>query len=151
MKNYPEKWFCGVPWVLFTGRRNGGSGDDDNNSAGRSDFGFSEYLLSDYEENPSVKNADWKCHFLDCAFSGSGSVQSVPGVADFCSGVLGIYATTNFLFLFAIFVLIVKVFYMSVHISQLESQVKELVQRIALDEKMRQEKEAEKTGGAHEK
>ena len=74
-----------------------------------------------------------------------------PQVADFCSGVLGIYATTNFLFLFAIFVLIVKVFYMSVHISQLESQVKELVQRIALDEKMRQEKEAEKTGGAHEK
>ena len=71
-----------------------------------------------------------------------------PQVADFCSGVLGIYATTNFLFLFAIFVLIVKV---SVHISQLESQVKELVQRIALDEKMRQEKEAEKTGGAHEK
>ena len=70
-----------------------------------------------------------------------------PQVADFCSGVLGIYATTNFLFLFAI----VKVFYMSVHISQLESQVKELVQRIALDEKMRQEKEAEKTGGAHEK
>lgn len=27
-----------------------------------------------------------------------------PQVADFCSGVLGIYATTNFLFLFAIFV-----------------------------------------------
>lgn len=74
-----------------------------------------------------------------------------PQVADFCSGVLGIYATTNFLFLFAIFVLIVKVFYMSVHISQLESQVKELVQRIALDEKMRQEKEAEEMGGAHEK
>ena len=74
-----------------------------------------------------------------------------PSVADFASRLLGIYATTNFLFLFAIFVLIVKVFYMSVHISQLESQVKELVQRIALDEKMRQEKEAEKTGGAHEK
>lgn len=70
-----------------------------------------------------------------------------PGVADFCSGVLGIYATTNFLFLFAIFVLIVKVFYMSVHISQLESQVKELVQRIALDEKIRQEDE-EAGGGA---
>ena len=70
-----------------------------------------------------------------------------PGVVDFCSGVLGIYATTNFLFLFAIFVLIVKVFYMSVHISQLESQVKELVQRIALDEKIRQEEEDEEAGG----
>ena len=70
-----------------------------------------------------------------------------PGVADCCSGVLGIYATTNFLFLFAIFVLIVKVFYMSVHISQLESQVKELVQRIALDEKIRLEEEDEEAGG----
>ena len=36
---------------------------------------------------------------------------------------------------------------MSVHISQLESQVKELVQRIALDEKIRQEEEDEEAGG----
>lgn len=70
-----------------------------------------------------------------------------PQVADFCSSVLGIYATTNFLFLFAIFILIVKVFYMSVHISHLESQVKELVQTIALSEKIRQEKETEEKGG----
>ena len=41
-----------------------------------------------------------------------------PKVADACAGLLGIYATTNFLFLFAIFVLILKVFFMSIHISQ---------------------------------
>lgn len=64
-----------------------------------------------------------------------------PKVADFCSQILGIYATTNFLFLFAIFVLIVKVFYMSVHISQLETKVKELVQQMALEEKIRQEQD----------
>ena len=48
-----------------------------------------------------------------------------PPVADFCARLLGIYATTNFLFVFAIFVLIVKIFYMTIHISQLETRVKE--------------------------
>ncbi|MDD3251301.1 MAG: DUF2304 domain-containing protein [Lachnospiraceae bacterium] len=62
-----------------------------------------------------------------------------PSVADFCAHVLGIYATTNFLFLFAIFILIVKVFYMTVHISQLETKVKELVQQMALEEKKHEE------------
>ncbi|MCD8121943.1 MAG: DUF2304 domain-containing protein [Clostridiales bacterium] len=65
-----------------------------------------------------------------------------PGVADFCAHLLGIYATTNFLFLFAIFVLIVKVFYMTIHISQLETRVKELVQEMALEEKRREEADA---------
>lgn len=67
-----------------------------------------------------------------------------PGVADLVSRLLGIYATTNFLFLFAIFVLIVKVFYMTIHISQLETRVKELVQQMALDEKFREEAERQK-------
>lgn len=64
-----------------------------------------------------------------------------PQVADLASHLLGIYATTNFLFLFAIFVLIVKVFYMTIHISQLETKVKELVQQMALEEKLREENE----------
>ncbi len=62
-----------------------------------------------------------------------------PQVADFCSRALGIYATANFLFLFAIFILIVKVFYMTIHISQLESKLKELVQQMALEEKKHEE------------
>jgi len=66
-----------------------------------------------------------------------------PSVADFASQLLGIYATTNFLFLFAIFILIVKVFYMTIHISQLETRVKELVQQMALEEKLREEAEHE--------
>lgn len=69
-----------------------------------------------------------------------------PGVADMASRLLGIYATTNFLFLFAIFVLIVKVFYMTIHISQLETRVKELVQMMALEEKMREETCERNTG-----
>ena len=54
-----------------------------------------------------------------------------PSVADFASRLVGIYATTNFLFVFAIFVLIVKIFYMTIHISQLETKIKELAQQIA--------------------
>lgn len=62
-----------------------------------------------------------------------------PPVADFCAKILGIYATANFLFLFAIFILIVKVFYMTIHISQLEMRLKDLVQKVALEEKKREE------------
>lgn len=65
-----------------------------------------------------------------------------PGVADFLAHLLGIYSTANFLFLFAIFVLIVKVFYMTIHISQLETRIKELVQQMALEEKQNQEEKA---------
>lgn len=71
-----------------------------------------------------------------------------PAVADFIAYCLGVYSTANFLFLFAIFVLIVKVFYMTIHVSQLESKIKDLVQQMALDEKraedQKKELEAEK-------
>ncbi len=70
-----------------------------------------------------------------------------PSVADFCARVLGIYATTNFLFLFAIFVLIMKVFYMTIHISQLETKVKELVQQMALEEKKHEEQLGKERNG----
>ena len=50
-----------------------------------------------------------------------------PKVADACAGLLGI------------FVLILKVFFMSIHISQLESKIKELVQVMALEEKKYEE------------
>ena len=64
-----------------------------------------------------------------------------PAVADACAHLLGIYSTPNFLFLFMIFLLIVKVFGMTLQMSQMESRQKELVQRIALDEKDREELE----------
>lgn len=64
-----------------------------------------------------------------------------PSVADWSARMLGIYSTANFLFLFAIFLLIVKVFYMTIHISQLETKVKELVQQMALEEKKHEEEQ----------
>lgn len=62
-----------------------------------------------------------------------------PSIADWMAGVLGVYSTPNFLFLFMIFLLVVKVFYLSIHISQLETKLKDLVQKMALDEKRSEE------------
>lgn len=62
-----------------------------------------------------------------------------PGAADLCARVLGIYSTANFLFLFLIFLLIIKVFYMTIQLSQLETRVKDLVQQMALDGKKRED------------
>ena len=45
-----------------------------------------------------------------------------PAVADACAHLLGIYSTPNFLFLFMIFLLIVKVFGMTLQMSQMESR-----------------------------
>lgn len=64
-----------------------------------------------------------------------------PSVADFLAHLLGIYSTANFLFLFVIFVLIMKEFYMTLHVSQLETKIKELVQQQALEEKKAEEKQ----------
>ena len=64
----------------------------------------------------------------------------VPGAADLCARLLGIYSTPNFLFLFMIFLLIVKAFGMTI---QLESKQRELIQKMALEQKFLEEKEAE--------
>ncbi len=62
-----------------------------------------------------------------------------PPVADACARLLGIYSTPNFLFLFMIFLLLTKVFCMTIQLSGLESRQKELVQKMALDQKEREE------------
>lgn len=62
-----------------------------------------------------------------------------PPVADACARILGIYSTPNFLFLFTIFLLLVKVFSMTIHLSQVESRQKELVQKMALEQKEKEE------------
>lgn len=64
-----------------------------------------------------------------------------PALADVCARLLGIYSTPNFLFLFMIFLLMVKVFSMTLQVSQMESKQKELVQKIALAQKEREELE----------
>ena len=62
-----------------------------------------------------------------------------PSVADLCARLLGIYSTANFLFLFMIFLLIVKLFGITVQLSQLETRQRELVQKLALEKRMEEE------------
>ena len=64
-----------------------------------------------------------------------------PAVAGGLAPLPGIFYLPSFLFLFMIFLLIVKVFGMTLQMSQMESRQKELVQRIALDQKDREELE----------
>ena len=62
-----------------------------------------------------------------------------PQIADWLSELVGIYSTTNFIFLLIIFILLVKCFQLTMDISKLDNKVKELVQKIAIDEKEKRE------------
>ena len=77
-----------------------------------------------------------------------------PQAADWLSDLVGTISTSNFIFLLMIFLLLVKSFSMSMRISQLETRVKELVQRIALtnqEVERRLAAEQEETGNGTEK
>ena len=74
-----------------------------------------------------------------------------PGAADFLAGLAGTYTTANFIYLAVIFLLILKLFSMSIKMSQLETRLKELVQEMALAEHARRAEEAEGSGPARVK
>lgn len=67
-----------------------------------------------------------------------------PRLADFVSRMVGTYSTANFIFTFMIFILLSKVFFQSIKISQLERRVTELIQMLALDKEEAKEKEEHK-------
>ena len=60
-----------------------------------------------------------------------------PGLPDLLAELAGTYTTANFIYLAGIFLLIVKMFHMSIKQSQLETKIKDLAQKIALDENER--------------
>lgn len=70
-----------------------------------------------------------------------------PCVPDFLAHLAGTYTTANFIYLAVIFLLIVKLFHMSLKQSQLESKLRELVQEMALAETDREEREQKKQRG----
>ncbi len=68
-------------------------------------------------------------------FSGTLILFSVfPQVAYLMANLVGIQAPSNFIFLLVIFLLLVKVFAMTVRISQLEAKFRELVQKMAIEQ-----------------
>ncbi len=57
-----------------------------------------------------------------------------PQVAYLLSALVGTQAPSNFIFMLVIFLLLIKVFSMTVRISQLEAKLKELVQVMAIEQ-----------------
>ena len=69
-----------------------------------------------------------------CLFAGVLLLLSVfPGVFDFLAGVVGVYSTTNFVFLLFIFVLLIACFNLNMRISQADTKIKELTQLLAIE------------------
>ena len=56
-----------------------------------------------------------------------------PGIVSALSNMFGFMAPVNFVFLFFIFILLLKCYSLSRHSSELEVKVKELTQKIAID------------------
>lgn len=69
-----------------------------------------------------------------------------PQIADWCAELIGVYSTTNFIFLAIIFVLMVKCFQLTMDISKLDNKVKELVQKIAIDDHAKSTGTSEEAG-----
>lgn len=70
-----------------------------------------------------------------------------PVIPNLLARLAGTYTTANFIYLAVIFLLIIKMFHMSIKQSQLETKIKDLAQKIALDENecMRAKHEESKT------
>lgn len=68
-------------------------------------------------------------------------ISIFPDIAVRMSQLLGISSPVNFLFLFIIFVLLMKLFYMTIRISLLENKVKDLTQKMAIEENLNKKKE----------
>ena len=69
-----------------------------------------------------------------------------PWLVSMFTRLIGMQLPVNFIFLFFIFVLLVKMFLMTIELSALENKVKELTQELALEEKERVDEQNGKTG-----
>lgn len=70
-------------------------------------------------------------------------ISVFPIIPEVVTKMLGIMAPVNFLFLFMIFILLAKVFGMSLKISALETRLKNLTQEIAIRNKEEEAKKEE--------
>lgn len=76
---------------------------------------------------------------------GLAGISIFPQIAEFFSEFLGIFSPANFVFLTVIFLLMMKVFTLTLRYSQLEEKLKRFVQRFAIEEeKWRDGEEMEK-------
>ncbi len=78
-----------------------------------------------------------------------------PQIAYWLSGLLGVQSPVNFVFLAVLFAMILKIFRLSIRVSQMESKQQELAQRYAIDrlsesEALRKQSKGENKQESHE-
>ncbi len=66
-----------------------------------------------------------------------------PWLVSMFTRLIGMQLPVNFIFMFFIFVLLVKMFLMTIELSALENKVKDLTQELALEEKERADEQKE--------
>ncbi len=64
-------------------------------------------------------------------------VSIFPQIFEVLASIAGVYSTSNFVFLFFIFVLLIKCFTLTLRVSQLDTKVKEIAQQLAIEKKER--------------
>lgn len=69
-----------------------------------------------------------------------------PGIADLLANALGIYSTVNFVFLFFIFILLIKQFLLTIKLSQMETKMRGLAQKLAIEENIHERQVGQKEG-----
>ena len=62
-------------------------------------------------------------------------ISIFPQIADFGADLLGIYSSTNFIFLLMIFILILKIFSLSIKLAQLNAKIRKYMQDEAIKNK----------------
>lgn len=67
-------------------------------------------------------------------------ISIFPQIIYWIAGILGIASPANLIFVFIIFILLLKLFMVTIELSQLENKVKELIQQIAIREKENEDK-----------
>ena len=76
-----------------------------------------------------------KVQIEDTIFSGILLILAIfPGIAYWAAYLLGFQSPINFVYIVIIFLLLAKQFFMSIRLSQLDSKVRILTQRVALNE-----------------
>ena len=73
--------------------------------------------------------------FWICFSAGLVLISIFPQIIDFGARLTGIQSAQNFLFLVIIFVLIIKLFRMTIRISQMDSKIHTLTQTVAISKK----------------
>lgn len=72
-------------------------------------------------------------------------ISIFPQIPTFLASLLGIASPVNFIFLFIIFILLIKLFYSTLRISQLDSKIKDLTQKTAIEQKNLDDKVEDQT------